>query len=398
MNSLSKNGPLNPKAAALTLAALLSAVVAGAKMMEDTVATVGGTPILMSEFEKEVATSMDYWAKTEPEAMRDPANVKKLRESTLEELINREVLSQEGTKQKIHVRDRDIDNGVQEIKDRFKHDESGKDLTDAESEEIFQKQLKSDGLTYEQFRERLSKQIMARKLIDQEVKSKVIAPDDAEIKGYFEKIRTFISSKSTDTAKAAEKGADPTDALLAGASTDVLKGMTEEEGFAFKQISGQVKAATSERVRVSRILVKISPNASENEKKRALKTAQDIREELVNGTSTFADIARAVSEDPESAARGGDIGYVLRGVSPPEFEKVVFSIQVGDISQPILTEIGYNIVRVQEKRAAETPELEHFKEELGKAMMNMKFQKDLEAYIKGLKEKAIIERSPSVVQ
>lgn len=398
MNSLSKNGPLNPKAAALTLAALLCAAVAGAKMMEDTVATVGGTPILMSEFEKEVATSMDYWAKTEPEAMRDPANVKKLRESTLEELINREVLFQEGTKQKIHVRDRDIDNGVQEIKDRFKHDESGKDLTDAESEEIFQKQLKSDGLTYEQFRDRLSKQIMARKLIDQEVKSKVIAPDDGEIKAYFEKIRTFVTSKNGDAPKAADKGADPTDALLAGASTDVLKGMTDEEAFAFKQIAGQVKAATSERVRVSRILVKISPNASENEKKRALKTAQDIREELVNGTSTFADIARAVSEDPESAARGGDIGYVLRGVSPPDFEKVVFSIPVGDISQPILTEIGYNIVRVQEKRAAETPELEHFKEELGKAMMNMKFQKDLEAYIKGLKDKAIIERSPSVVQ
>jgi peptidyl-prolyl cis-trans isomerase D len=398
MNSLSKNGPLNPKAAALTLAALLCAAAAGAKMMEDTVATVGGTPILMSEFEKEVATSMDYWAKTEPDAMRDPANRQKLRESTLEELINREVLFQEGTKQKIHVRDRDIDNGIQEIKDRFKHDESGKEVSDAESEEIFQKQLKSDGLTYEQFRERLSKQIMARKLIDQEVKGKVVPPDDGEIKAYFEKIRTFISSKSSDTAKPAEKGTDPADALLVGASTDVLKGLTEEEAFAFKQISGQVKAATSERVRVSRILVKISPNASENEKKRALKTAQDIRDQLVNGTSTFADIARAVSEDPESAARGGDIGYVLRGVSPPEFERVAFSIQVGDISDPILTEIGYNLIRVQEKRAAETPEFDHFKDELGKAMMNMKFQKDLEAFIKSLKDKAVIERSPSALQ
>ncbi len=122
MNSLSKRGVF------LAMGALLASSRAWAKTMEDTVATVNGTPILLSEYQKEVSSSIDYWNRTEPEAMRDPANLKKLRETTLEELINRELLYQEGSRLKIKVRERDIDNGAQEIRDRFKRDESGKGL------------------------------------------------------------------------------------------------------------------------------------------------------------------------------------------------------------------------------------------------------------------------------
>jgi parvulin-like peptidyl-prolyl isomerase len=369
----------NKGALALILSLAALATPARAKMMEDTVATVNGTPIMLTEYQKEIATAMDYWARQEPEAIRQPENVRKLRESTLEELVNRELLYQEGTKVKIKVRERDIDNGAQEIRERFKRDENGKELAESETEELFQKQLKSDGLTYAQFRERLSKQIMARKLIDQEVKAKVTPPDEKEVRAYFDKVVEFIASKSTDAVKQ-------------------TKGMSDEEGLAFRQISGQIKAMSSERVRVSRILVKISPNATDKEKKRALAAAEGIRKELQEGTSTFAEVARAESEDPESAARGGDIGYVLRGVAPPDFEKAAFSMPVGEISKPILTEIGYNIIRVQEKRAQELPEFDRFKEDLAKFMMNMRFQKDLESFVKGLKAKAVIERSATALE
>ncbi|MBI3552947.1 MAG: peptidylprolyl isomerase [Elusimicrobia bacterium] len=389
MNSSSK------RLSVLALASLLAAPAVSAKMMEDTVATVNGSPILLSEYQKQVSEAIEMWQRQEPEALRDPANLKKLRESTLEELVNRELLYQEGAKQKIKVRERDIDNGAQEIKDNFKRGEDGRELTEAESEELFQKRLKADGLTYQQFRDRLSKQIMARKLIDQGVKAKVTPPDEKEVRAYFEKVVSFIAPKDPP------KGADPKKdrkAFALSQSTEAFKGMSEEEAYAFRQISSQVRAMSSERVRVSRILVKVSPNATEKEKKRALSAADEIRRKLEAGTSTFAEIARSDSEDPESAARGGDIGYVLRGVAPPEFEKAAFSLPVGELSQPIFTEIGYNIIRVQEKRAAETPEYDRFKEDLTKFMMNMRYQKDLEAFVKGLKAKAVIERSATAVE
>jgi parvulin-like peptidyl-prolyl isomerase len=371
MNSSSK--ALWTAVAALTLAA-----PGWTAKLEDTVATVNGQPILLSEYQKELSTSMEYWARAEPDALKDPANVKKLRESTLEELINRELLYQEGVKQKIKVRERDIDNGVAEIKSRFAP-ENAKDLPEAEAEAKasanFHKQLEADGLTMAQFRDRLSKQIMARKLIDEAVRGAMQPPAEKDVKAYFERVKAYIASNSSDTPK----------------------GMSEDEALAFKQIAAQIKAMSSERVRVSRILVKLSPKPSENEKKRALKTAQDLKKRLTEG-ATFSELARAESEDPESAERGGDIGYVVRGVAPPDFEKAAFSLPVGEISEPILTDVGYNVIRVAEKRASEPPDFERFKDDLGKFMMNIDFQKQLEGYVKGLRTKSVVTRSLTAAQ
>ena len=146
------------------------------------------------------------------------------------------------------------------------------------------------------------------------------------------------------------------------------------------------------RVRVSRILIKLSPNPTDNEKKRALKTALAIKKRLDDGAA-FAEVAKEESEDPEGAARGGDIGFVIRGVAPPEFEKAAFAMPVGDVSAPIETEIGYNIIRVQEKRASEAPAFDAFKDDIGRFLMNTNYQKELEKYVKGLKAKAVVERN-----
>ncbi len=104
-------------------------------------------------------------------------------------------------------------------------------------------------------------------------------------------------------------------------------------------------------------------------------------------------MARDVSEEAEYAAHGGDIGFLVHGVAPPDFEKSAFSLPVGEISQPIETDVGYFIIRVQEKRASEEPDFDKFKDELSKAMMNLSYQKELEAYVKSLKSQAVIERN-----
>jgi parvulin-like peptidyl-prolyl isomerase len=202
------------------------------------------------------------------------------------------------------------------------------------------------------------------------VKAKVSPASDEETRAYFEKIKAYIASGSTRAPA----------------------GMSEEDAMAFREVAGQVKAMSSERVRVQRVLIRLSPGASENEKKRALKTAQQAKKRLDDGED-FAKVAREESEDPESAERGGDIGYVLRGVAPPELEKTCFSLGVGDVSAPILTDIGYNIVRVTEKRAAESPDYDRFKDELSNFLAQAAFQGKVEGFVKGLREKATIERN-----
>jgi peptidyl-prolyl cis-trans isomerase D len=357
-------------AAAPALAAPSAAPAPAPTMMEDTVAVVNGQPILLSEFQKEAATSIDYWGKTNPAALADPANVRKIRESTLEELITRELLVQEAQRDKMKVRDREVDNAVEEIRARFKKDDAtGRVLDDAEAEKAFNEQLKAEGIDYAQFRARLLRQIMARKTIDENVKAKIAPPTDAEARAYFDKIKAYIATKSSDAPA----------------------GMDDDDAQALREAAQQVKALSSERVRVQRILIRLSPGASDNERKRAQKTAADIKKRLDQGED-FGKIAKEESEDPESAARGGDIGYVLHGVASPELDKAAFSMEVGQTSEPILTEIGYNVIRVTEKRAAAAPEFDQFKDDLANFLGNVALHKKLDAYVKALRDKAVIER------
>lgn len=355
---------------ALAVLMLLAPAAWGAKPVEDTVATVNGTPILLSDYQKEAATAIDFWSKSQPGSMDDPSNVRKLRESTLEQLIDRELLHQEGARLKLKVREREVENAVEEIRTRFKKDENGRELSAAEAEEQFKKQLRAEGLDMAGFRERLSRQIMARKVIDEAVKARVVPPSEADAKAYFAKIESYLAQKTTDTPK----------------------GMDEEDAAALREVSGQVKALSSERARVQRILIRLSPGASDAEKRRALRTASDIKKKIEGGAD-FASVAREESEDPESAARGGDIGFVLKGVAAPEMEKIVFSASVGDVSEPILTDIGYHVIRVTERRAAEKPDFERFKDDIVNFLANMTFQKNLETFVKGLREKAVVERN-----
>lgn len=343
---------------------------AKAGKLEDTVATVNGAPILLSEYQKEAATAVDFWSKSQPGSMEDPANVRKVRESTLEQLIDRELFFQEGNKLKIKVREREVENAIDEIKARFKKDENGRDLTAEESEEMFRKQLKAEGLDAAAFRERLTRQIMVKKLVDEQVKAKVKPPTEEEAKAYFAKVEAYLAQKSTAAPK----------------------GMDEDEAAALREVASQVKALSSERARVKRILIRLSPGATDAEKRRAKRTAEEIKKKI-DGGADFDTVAREESEDPESAARGGDIGFVLRGVAAPEMEKIVFSANVGDVSEPIATDIGYHLIRVTERRAAEKPDFERFKDDIVNFRANVTFHNDLESYVKGLRAKAVIERN-----
>ena len=74
-----------------------------------------------------------------------------------------------------------------------------------------------------------------------------------------------------------------------------------------------------------------------------------LREEIVGGVP-FDTVARRESSDSASAAQGGLLGTVARGTYPAEFERAAFALRPGEVSQPVLSPVGYHLIKVDEKK------------------------------------------------
>ena len=114
-----------------------------------------------------------------------------------------------------------------------------------------------------------------------------------------------------------------------------------------------------ERAKVRHILL-MTQGKPDAEKKTALAKAQDLLKQLKGGAD-FADLAKKNSQDPGSAQNGGDLGFIVRGQTVPDFEKFVFAAKPKDMSGVITTEYGYHIIQVLEKEAARVKPFEEVK-------------------------------------
>lgn len=91
--------------------------------------------------------------------------------------------------------------------------------------------------------------------------------------------------------------------------------------------------------------------------------AMSLREQLLAGAD-FADLAREHSSDPGSAANGGDLGWVNRGLMVKPFEESAFSLELDTLSEPVKTDFGYHLIEVTGKRGGGDATFEDMREEI----------------------------------
>ena len=110
--------------------------------------------------------------------------------------------------------------------------------------------------------------------------------------------------------------------------------------------------------------------------------ANEILAQIKAGDVTFEDAARANSTCP-SKDQGGDLGTFGRGQMVPEFEEATFAMNVGDVSEPVKTQFGYHLIKLEAKNEPTIPAYEEIADKVEKTLM---FQKQGEVYKNKLDE------------
>lgn len=108
----------------------------------------------------------------------------------------------------------------------------------------------------------------------------------------------------------------------------------------------------------------------------------------LKGGEDFAKVAGEVSKDPGSGKEGGDLGYFTKDRMVPEFAEAAFKLEPGQVSDPVKSQFGWHIIKLEDKRTKPLPTFEEVKDQV-EAYLARKTQQDI---ILAMRAKAKIER------
>ena len=118
-----------------------------------------------------------------------------------------------------------------------------------------------------------------------------------------------------------------------------------------------------EQRRASHILLPLEEGADQAADDKVRADAMSLYERIREGED-FAALAKGHSKDPGSAESGGDLGFFGRGVMVGPFEEEVFSMKAGELSEPVRTDFGYHVIRLEEVRAGESKTFAEVRDEV----------------------------------
>jgi peptidyl-prolyl cis-trans isomerase SurA len=280
---------------------------------------------------KEVITWSELYRMMEGEATDD---IKKLQEEErrkvfkeheedfLNRLIDIRLQVQEAKRLGIEVSPDDVKEAIENIKNKYV-------LTDEE----LKASLEKEGLTFDAYKERLSEQILISKLVNQQVRSKIVVSDEEVDEFYNEHKDSSVFEESYKLRQIFFKMQD---------NDDIRKDLEEK--------------------------------------------ASDIAARIQEGED-FSRLAQEYSED-SSGKLGGDLGYIQKKFMAQEFIDALSNMKTGDCSSPFWTEQGLHIIKLEDKKSAKTEET--VKEEIKTKLFEGKFIGNYESWIKDLRNGARI--------
>ena len=291
----------------------------GTTLLDKVVAIVNKDVITWSDLYK----TMEFEASEEMKALGTEERSKIFRESEkffLETLIDMRLQLQEAEKVGIFANKEEVDRVIAGIKGKY-----------SLADDQFFSMIKKEGFTPEEYRKKLAEQITINRIVDQEVRSKIVVTE-TDVNGFLMKKPEIVS---------------------------------DSEGYA-----------------ISHIFLSTGDNREETEKK-----ARGIYDQIMKGEN-FGTVAKQFSED-SSARSGGDLGFVRTKDLSKEFINVLVTMETGDVSEPFWTGRGVHILKVNDKRSFKDPA--QTREMVRQQLLEERFKTEYRNCIRGLREKSYIE-------
>ncbi|HLD67231.1 MAG TPA: SurA N-terminal domain-containing protein, partial [Pseudomonas sp.] len=143
-------------------------------------------------------------------------------------------------------------------------------------------------------------------------------------------------------------------------------------------------ANLAEQRQGAHILVEVNDKLNDEQAKAKLVEAQ---KRLEKGES-FADVAKSVSEDPGSAANGGDLGFAGPGVYDPDFEKALYALKQDEVSAPVRSQFGWHLIKLLAVQAPEVPSFASLKDKLERELKTQQVEQRFVEASKSLEDAA----------
>jgi len=258
---------------------------------------------------------------------RDEKKFYELRRTLLNEMINEKIAQQEIARLQLTVTDEEVQASIERIKEE-------NNLT---QEELIAS-LNAEGTSFEEYKERIKKDIERMRLVEREVRTKIVVTDE-DIRRYY------------------ENNADE-----------------------YRQVH---------EVRLARIFLQIRDPDSEDEIARVRALGREILQELNSGQD-FSEMARKHSQGP-GAPEGGDLGWIAMNQLETKLREVVVKLSPDEYTDLQPAPSGFQIIKVVEEKEGGVRALEEVRDEIYSKLYKKKVEEKYAAWIQELREKSYIK-------
>ena len=312
----------------MTVVLIGLATTAGtAKMLDRIVAVVNEEIILLSELNDRMAPYIQRLKQQRPDEETQQQMLFKIREDILNRLVDEKLTDQEIKRNDIRVDEAQIDATIERIK-----------TSNYFTDEDLRNFLKQEQMTMEQYRQDIKEQILRTRLVNYEVKSKIVVTEE-DIKAYYDSHPEIYGGKL--------------------------------------------------RYHLRNILKRVPEFSTTTEKDVVREQIESIRQRVENGES-FADLARSISDGP-AAANGGDIGEFQTESLSPQIKAALEGLQAGQTTRVLETDLGYQLFFVEAANRDSGKPLESVRAEIHQKLFQEEVDKKFLSWLEALRERSHIK-------